>query len=127
MFKILIIDPNIPFQQSLKKLLVKYFPDIGVEVAGDGNTGLKKIETFHPHLILLEIHLGENSGLTLARKIKSEHPDVIIALLTSFDSPEYQDAVKESGIEHLIPKDEWAGEDIVNMVQSISSNIDTGG
>lgn len=123
MFKILIIDPNIPFKQSLKKLLVKHFPDIGVEVAGDGNTGLKKIETFHPHLILLEIHLGENSGLTLARKIKSEHPDVIIALLTSYDIPEYHAAAKDSGIEHLVPKDQWTGEDIVALVQSIIFNI----
>ena len=122
MFKILIIDPNIPFQQSLEKLLVKHFPDVDVNVAGDGNAGLKKIVTFHPHLILLEIHLAGDSGLTLARKIKSAHAEVIIALLTSYDLPEYHAAAKDCGIEHLVPKDKWTGEDIVALVESILSD-----
>jgi len=119
MFKILIIDPNIPFQKSLEKLLVKHFPDVDVDVADDGNAGFKKIETFHPHLILLEIHLAGDSGLSLARKIKKEYTEVIIALLTSYDLPEYRAAAKESGIEHIVPKDNWTGEDIVALVESI--------
>jgi CheY-like chemotaxis protein len=122
-FKILIIDPNKPFQQSLKKLLVKHFPSVDIEVAGNRNEGLKKIETFDPHLILLEIHLAGDSGLKLARKIKSEHPNVTIALLTSYDLPEYHAAAKESGIEHLVPKDAWTGEDMVALVQSIVSKM----
>jgi hypothetical protein len=48
---------------------------------------------------------------------------VTIALLTSYDLPEYHAAAKESGIEHLVPKDEWTGEDMVALVQSIVSNM----
>lgn len=121
MLKILIIDPNLPFQQSLQKFLVKHFSYIDVEVAADGDEGLEKLEASRPDLILLEIHLPDRSGLKLARRIKSEHPEVIIALLTSYDLPEYQTAAKECGIEYVVPKDDCTGDDIVALVRSMVS------
>jgi DNA-binding NarL/FixJ family response regulator len=124
MINILIIDPNIPFQQSLKKLLRKHFPHVGIDVAINGQEGLRKIRDIQPQLILLEIHLPGNSGLKLADQIKSIQPEVIIALLTSYHSPEYETAAKNAGIEHLIPKDEWTGNDIVGLVQSIVSDLE---
>ena len=124
MINILIIDPNIPFQQSLKKLLLKHFPHVGVDVAASGPEGLGKINAVGPQFILLEIHLPDNSGLDLAGQVKSAHPEAIIALLTSYNSPEYEIAAKNAGIEHLIPKDEWTGDDIVGLVQSIVSDLE---
>lgn len=126
MFKILIIDPNLPFQQSLKKLLNKHLSHINVEVAASKAEGLQKLETYLPDLILLEIHLSGESGLEVARRIKSAHPEVIIALLTSYDLPEYQKAAKDSGLEYLVPKDIWTGKDIIKMVESIYSDSAVG-
>jgi DNA-binding NarL/FixJ family response regulator len=60
----------------------------------------------------------------LAGQIKSKHPKTIIALLTSYNLPEYQTAAKESGIEYLIPKDEWTGDDIVALVKSIVLDLE---
>jgi CheY-like chemotaxis protein len=37
MFKILIVDPNDPFRQSLKKVLMNRFPFIDIQEASDGN------------------------------------------------------------------------------------------
>ena len=124
MIDILIIDPNVPFQQSLKKLLLKHFPHVSVHVAGSGPEGLGKISTVRPQFILLEIHLPGNSGLDLAEQVKSTHPEAIIALLTSDNSPEYEAAAKNAGIEHFIPKDEWTGDDIVGLVKSIVSDLE---
>jgi CheY-like chemotaxis protein len=124
MASILIIDPNKPFQQSLEKLLLKHFPHITVDAAGSGPEGLRKISSTCPQLILLEIHLPGNSGLDLAGQVKSMHPDAIIALLTSYSSPEYENAAKKAGIEHLIPKDEWTGNDIIALVESIFSKLE---
>ena len=124
MITILIIDPNVPFQQSLKKLLRKHFPHIGVDVACNGQEGLRKRGALHPQLILLEIHLPGTSGLELAGQIKSIQPEAVIALLTSYNSPEYETAARQAGIEHLIPKDEWTGDDIVRLVQSIVSDLE---
>ncbi len=74
MFKILIVDPNDPFRQSLKKVLVNRFPSVDIQEAADGNEGLQKVEDFHPHLVFLEIHLPAETGLELAGRIKANHP-----------------------------------------------------
>ena len=126
MFKILIVDPNDPFRKSLKKVLTDRFPFFEIQEASSGNEGMDKLNTFDPNLIFLEIHLPAGSGLDLARRIKTDHPDIVIVILTSYDLPEYQTAAEESGVEHLVPKDDWTGVDMIGLVQSILSefNID---
>jgi two-component system response regulator YesN len=123
MFKILIVDPNDPFRRSLKKVLVNRFPFVDIREASDGNAGLKMVQGFNPNLIFLEIHLPSQSGLDLARQIKHEHPEIIIVILTSYDLPEYQAAAKESGVENLVPKDDWTGEDMMALVQTILADL----
>jgi DNA-binding NarL/FixJ family response regulator len=127
MFKILIVDPNDPFRQSLKKVLMNRFPFIDIQEASDGNEGMDKVDTYDPNLIFLEIHLPAQSGLDLARRIKSDHPDIVIVILTSYDLPEYQTAAQESGVEHLVPKDEWTGVDMIDLVQLILSDQEIDG
>ena len=123
MFKILIVDPNDPFRRSLKEVLVSRFPSVDIQEAADGNEGLQKVALFHPDLIFLEIHLPAETGLELAGRIKADHPDIIIVILTSYDLPEYKIAVEQSGVEHMVPKDDWTGEDMIALVQSILSDL----
>lgn len=127
MFKILIIDPNAPFRQSLKKVLINRFPFLDIQEAADGNEGMDKTSAFKPDIIFLEIHLPDGSGLDLARRIKTDHPDIVIVILTSYDSPEYQTAAEESGVEHLVPKDDWTGVDMIDLVQLILAQLNVNG
>jgi len=124
MFKILIVDPNDPFRRSLKKILVNRFPFVDIQEAADAGEGLAMLQGFAPNLIFLEIHLPSASGLDLARQIKSAHPDIIVVILTSYDILEYQKAAEESGIEHLVPKDAWTGEQMIELVHSILLDLD---
>ena len=123
MFKILIVDPNGPFRRSLKKVLVNRFPFLDIDEASDGGEGLQKMQCYSPNLIFLDIHLPSQSGLQLARQIKIDHPEIIIIILTSYDLPEYKTAAAESGIEHLVPKDDWTGEDMIALVHSILTDL----
>ena len=123
MFKILIVDPNDPFRRSLKKLLATRFPFVDIREASDGREGLSMLQCFRPNLIFLEIHLPAESGLDLARRVKIDHPEIIIVILTSYDLPEYRAAAKVSGVEHLVPKDDWTGEDIMALVHSILADL----
>jgi DNA-binding NarL/FixJ family response regulator len=123
MFKILLVDPNVPFRQSLKKVLVNRFPSVEIQEAADGNEGLQKVEDFYPHLIFLEIHLPAETGLELAGRIKADHPDIIIVILTSYNVLEYKIAAEKLGVEHIVPKDDWTGEDMIALVRSILSDL----
>ena len=83
------------------------------------------LQGFQPNLIFLEIHLPAESGLDLARRVKIDHPKIIIVILTSYDLPEYRAAAKVSGVEHLVPKDDWTGEDIMALVHTILADLKT--
>jgi len=124
MFKIFILDPNDPFRRSLKQVLMNRFPSVEVQEAADGDEGLPIVEAFQPDLIFLEIQLPTETGLDLAGRIKAAHPDIIIVILTSYDLPEYKLAVEQSGVEHMVPKDDWTGEDMIALVQSILSELE---
>jgi DNA-binding NarL/FixJ family response regulator len=127
MFKILIVDPNDPFRRSLKKVLVNRFPFVDIQEASDGREGLAMVQGFDPNVLFIEIHLPSESGLDLARQIKIDHPDIIIVILTSYDLPEYQSAAVESGIEYLVPKDDWTGEDMIALVHMIMADLNFNG
>ena len=119
MLRILIIDPNIPFRESLGKIINDRFPRIEIQAFAAADEGLRKLKTFAPHLIFVDIHLPDRNGLDLAKEIKTSFPEIIIAIFARYDSPEYQTAANDSGVEHLIPKDDWTGEDILALVESI--------
>ena len=129
MFKILIVDPNKPFRRALKKVLINRFSFLDILEAVDAIEAVAKVQDFDPNLIFLEIHLTSERGLDLARRIKSDHPEIIVVLLTSYDLPEYQAAAAESGAEHLVPKDDWTGEDMLDLVDRILTdwNVDDQG
>ena len=122
MFKILIIDPNIPFRKSLSKIIHDRFPHIEILEASAGDQGLIRLKTSTPALVFIDIYLPDQNGLDLAKAIKTVYPDIIIAIFAMYDSPEYQSAADDSGVTYLIPKDDWTGEDILALVESILSD-----
>lgn len=127
MSRILIIDPNIPFRESLGKIIRDRFPRIEIQESAAADEGLRTLKTFAPQLIFIDIYLPDRNGLDLAKEIKTSNPDIIIAIFARYDSPEYQAAANDSGVEHLIPKDDWTGEDILALVESILLDPDTSG
>ncbi|MGD8962315.1 MAG: response regulator transcription factor [Desulfobacterales bacterium] len=122
MFKILIIDPNIPFRKSLSKIINDRFPHIEILEASTGDQGLIRLKTSTPALVFIDIYLPDQNGLDLAKAIKTAYPKIIIAIFAMYDSPEYQAAAYDSGIEYMIPKDDWTGADILALVESILSD-----
>ena len=125
MYKILIIDSNALFRKSLGKSLCARFPQIEIQESGSGADGLRKVEAFAPQLIFIDIHLSDINGFDFTKKIKTAYPEITIATFTSFDSPEYQSAAAACGVDHLIPKDDWTGNDILSLVESIFTETPT--
>jgi len=103
-FKILIVDDNDLFRQTLKTTLREAFPDIAVEEVADGNKVLQKVDTFLPDLIFMDIRLPGENGLNLTKKIKAVHPDTKIFALTSYDIPEYREAASQYGADRFLAK-----------------------
>ena len=122
MVRILIVEDNASFRQSLKDILHLQFPLMMIEVAAEGNAALRKVGRFLPDLIFMDINLPGKNGLLLTQKIKKDHPEIIIGILTSYDLREYRELVFKCGGNYFIAKGSW--KEIEALVKSISSDLD---
>jgi len=122
MVRILIVEKNASFRQSLKEILHLQFPLMMIEGAADGNEALKKVDNFLPNLIFMDIYLPGENCLLLTQKIKKDHPEIIIGILTSYDLREYRKLAFKCGVNYFIAKGSW--KEIETLVKSISSDLD---
>ena len=116
---ILIIDDNASFRESFRDLLVQHFPDMRIEEAVDTKGSLQRITEHPPDLMFVDIELAGESGLDLARKVRSIHGDTTIAILTNYDLPEYREAAKISGANHFFSKGASSVDEVLELVDTV--------
>ena len=120
MAKILIVEDNATFRQSLKELLFTRFPSMEFEEAADGEEALEKIHGIAPDIVFMDIKLPGENGLRITKKVKAEYPELIIIILTYYDLPEHREAAFQYGANHFLSKG-TSTQVIGELVQSILS------
>jgi two-component system response regulator YesN len=123
MFKLLIVEDNFSFRDSLKEILLARFPEMFIEEAGDGDEAMQKVDSFQPDLIFMDVKLPGESGLKLTERIKIRYPKMKIVVLTSYDLPEYREAAARFGANDFLTKGSSTREEILKLVESLSSDL----
>ena len=118
-FKVLLVEDNAAFRQSIKEIIQKEFPSIAIEEAADAGEALEKVDAFLPNLIFMDIKLPSGNGLDLTKKIKKKHPGMSIIILTSYDFLEYRQAAVQYGANHFLSKASVNREEIVALVKPL--------
>ena len=119
MFRVMLVEDDRIFREVLKQELSQWFPSVMVDVASDGKEAMEKMDSDCPELIFMDIRLPGESGLQLTRKIKSKFPHALVAVLTSYDLPEYRQAAEESGASQFFIKGMTNGSEIKWFVESV--------
>jgi CheY-like chemotaxis protein len=117
-FKVLIADDNGRIRQIFKESLQKSFPTVAIEEVADGDEVLRKVDTFLPDLIFMDIKLPGQNGLELMKKIKAAHPNITIFIVTSYDIPEYREAAFQYGADHFLAKTSLNPKELEELVKS---------
>ena len=117
-FRILIVDDNGSFRQILRRSLEVSFPAIAIDEATDGIEALEKVHAFLPDLIFMDIRLPGENGLELTKKIKANHPNITILLLTYYDTPEYREAAFQHGADHFFEKTSLNHMELKKLIKS---------
>jgi DNA-binding NarL/FixJ family response regulator len=123
MLKVLIVDDSVSFRGSLRDLLCQQLPQVLVVEAADGREALKLVGRTSPDLAFVDIELGTESGFDLAKTIRTRHPDMPIAIITSYDLPEYRLAARDCGANTFFSKTSSSAEDLLAWVASASPGI----
>ena len=79
---------------------------------------MKQITARLPDLIFMDIKLPGENGLDLTAKIKAKYPEVIVIVLTSYDTPEYREAAVKAKANHFLAKGTASTEGILTLVES---------
>jgi len=67
----------------------------------------------------MDIGLPGENGLELTRKIKADHPDVTVIIVTSHDTPEYREAAIRYKADYFFSKDALLNDGVFTLVKSI--------
>jgi DNA-binding NtrC family response regulator len=83
MRKILIVDDDELTLKILKFSLGRFYPDISIETASDGETALMKIHQENFALVITDYFMGEMDGIKLVESIHKAQPDMKVVLTTA--------------------------------------------
>lgn len=114
--RILIIEDNAAFRDSLRTLLCAHDGSLEVLEAADGGEAVALTLAYHLDLVFVDIQLPDRSGLALTRDLKRRFPDLPVAILTSYDLPEYRTAADHCGANHFFGKDSTSADEILYLV-----------
>ena len=99
----LIVDDNEQFLASAERLLAVG----GVNIVGTGRTGedgLRLAKALRPDLVLVDIDLGGESGLDLARDLAALQPPPTVVLISTHTEAEVGEMVATSPAAGFIAK-----------------------
>ena len=112
-FGVLIVDDNRLFLEAACALLERE----GLRVVGVAVTSaeaLQRAEELRPHVILVDISLGGESGFDLARRLAGQRRDggPTVILISTHAEADFADLIAESPAAGFVPKPELSAKAI---------------
>ena len=118
MIRALLVEDSESFRGSLKEMLHSRYSSMSISEAANGKEALREVRDSPPDLIFMDIRLPGENGLSLTRKIKTDHPNITIVILTSYDLPEYREAAFQYEADYFIAKNSPLKE-IFDLVETV--------
>lgn len=103
--RLLIVDDDVSLANFLMELLTQRLPHIQVEVAHDGFSAGRMMESFSPDIVLLDLMMPQMDGFEVCRMIKQqeERPVRVIAM-SGYCSQENMQRILSEGAECCLKK-----------------------
>ena len=116
---IIIVDDDKLVCSALKTILESE-PDFHVPAMGhNGNEAISLYKSHHPDLILMDIRMGQLTGIDAGESILKEFPDAKILYLTTFADNEYIVKALRIGAKGYLLKQNF--ESIIPAIKAVSS------
>ncbi len=104
--RVILIDDQVLFVESLKTLLATSYPDIQVVGSYYSAQGaIDEIHTVNPQVVVLDMRMPQISGAEACKLLLKEKPDLHVMILTTFDNDEYVLEALKAGAEGYLLKD----------------------
>ncbi len=118
--RIMVVDDHEVVRSGLKAILE---PEEDLEVVGEASSAreaVQKVPRLDPHVVLMDVRMGEMSGIEACRLIKSAHPQVNMLMLTSFSEEEAVTAAIMAGASAYILKNVGRS-DLIKAIRAVAA------
>jgi two-component system response regulator DevR len=117
--RILLVDDHEVVRLGLKALIERQ-PDM--EVVAEATTAAEavtKAVAFKPDVVVMDIRLGNSSGIDACRQVVAQLPDTKVIMLTSYAEDEVLFAAIQAGAAGYVLK-QTGGQDVVRALQAVA-------
>jgi DNA-binding NarL/FixJ family response regulator len=118
--RVLLVDDHEIVRRGIAQLLDAE-PDI--EVVGEAGSlagALPAVVSSRPEVAVLDVRLGDGSGLEACRQIRGQHPEVACLILTSYADDRLALEAAEAGAAAFVIK-QVRGSDLVDAIRKVSA------
>src|SRR5690554_4917563 len=105
MYRIFIVEDHPIIRQGYAALIGR---EVDMEVCGEAvsvTEAMERIPLVKPDLVIVDISLGEMSGLDLLARLQQAHPELPALVVSGHDESVYGDAVHRLGAKGYITKE----------------------
>lgn len=118
--RLLLADDHFLMRQGVMTCLESQGRIKVVGHAADGIEAVNQCRRMLPDVVLMDITMPRLNGLDATRRVRRQHPETRVLILTIHDSPEWMAQILDAGASGCILKDSSA-EELCRAVETVSS------
>jgi DNA-binding NarL/FixJ family response regulator len=125
MIHVIVVDDHRLFRMGLKAALKSDHPDICITGEADSGAALFSLPALAAaHLVLLDVNMPDMGGAAIARRLRSEYPDVKILAISGENSAETVQTMLEEGIDGFISKQHGDTDELAEAIRTVMSGLE---
>jgi two-component system NarL family response regulator len=116
--RLVLADDHRLVREAVRDTLAREADFEVVGEAGDGAAALRLIDTCHPDVLVLDITLGDRSGIEIARTLRASGSTVKIVALSAHQDRRFVGAMLAEGVQAYVAKAS-AGSELVRAIRAV--------
>jgi DNA-binding NarL/FixJ family response regulator len=120
--RVLLVDDQPNVRRTLCRILERY-PNIEVVgEASDGDEAIASVGTLQPAIVVMDIRMKKMDGITAARLIKTQYPDVLVLGFSAQPKDYEVNAMQQAGAFEVLRKEDTTIRLVPSDTESTSSD-----
>ncbi|MCA1690979.1 MAG: response regulator transcription factor [Actinobacteria bacterium] len=103
--RVVVVDDHPVVRTGVRGMLASQAEFDVVGEASDGEEAIILVEEVHPDVVLMDLRMPRVDGVEATKRIRAEHPDVQVLVLTTYDTDEDIVRAVEAGAVGYLLKD----------------------
>src|SRR5687767_3170049 len=118
--RVLLVEDHTLVRSGIRSLLEAEREIEVVGEAGDGREAIEMVRQLKPHVVLMDVAMGDLNGIDATRLILDEHPDVRVLMLSMHSDEQYIFEALKAGAEGYVLKSA-AVKELMNGIREVAA------